>query len=134
MERHERNALKVASFLESHEKVQRVLYPGLPSHPQYELAKKQCTGFSGMVSFYLKGDEKQMQQFITSLKVFTLAESLGAVESLAEVPSLMTHASLPAEARQQLGITDSLIRLSVGIEQESDLVADLQQALEKVQL
>lgn len=134
MEKHQENALQVASYLESHEKVKQVLYPGLKSHPQHELALKQCSGFSGMLSFYLKGGEAQMQTFITSLQVFTLAESLGAVESLAEIPSLMTHASHPQEVREQLGITDSLVRLSIGIEDHRDLIADLEQALSKVTL
>lgn len=134
MERHQENALKVSRFLESHAKVERVLYPGLESHPQYELACRQCSGFSGMVSFYLKGGEPQMRAFITSLQVFTLAESLGAVESLAEIPSLMTHASHPPEVRQQLGITDSLVRLSVGIEDAKDLIHDLSQALDKMEI
>jgi cystathionine gamma-lyase len=134
MERHEKNALQVAAYLESHDKVDRVLYPGLKSHPQHELAKEQCSGFSGMVSLYLKGGESEMRSFITSLRVFTLAESLGAVESLAEIPSLMTHASHPPEVLAKLGITDSLVRLSVGIEDAQDLINDLEQALAKVQL
>jgi cystathionine gamma-lyase len=103
-----------------------VLHPYLPSHPQHTLAIKQTTGHSGMVSFYLKGDSRK---FLKALKVFTLAESLGGFESLAELPSVMTHASVPEDERIKLGITDQLIRLSVGLETEQDIIADLEQAL-----
>ncbi|XP_035217835.1 cystathionine gamma-lyase-like [Stegodyphus dumicola] len=133
MERHMQNAMAIAEFLEKHPAVEKVIYPGLKSYPQYELAKKQCTGFSGMVSFYLKGSLKEAKIFVGNLKVFLLAESLGSVESLAEIPSLMTHASVPKEQREQLGISDNLVRLSVGIEEETDLIADLNQALQKSQ-
>ncbi|XP_012233878.1 putative cystathionine gamma-lyase 2 [Linepithema humile] len=126
MQRHMENGLAVAKFLESHPNVERVFHPYLPSHPQHELAVKQSTGHSGMVSFYLKGNSKE---FLKALKVFTLAESLGGYESLAELPSVMTHASVPEDERAALGITDQLIRLSVGLESEQDLVADIQQAL-----
>ncbi|XP_055942977.1 cystathionine gamma-lyase-like [Argiope bruennichi] len=129
MERHMQNGQKVAEFLEQHKAVERVLYPGLKSYPQYELAQRQCTGTSGMVSFYIKGGLTEAQKFIKSLKVFLLAESLGSVESLAEIPSLMTHASVPSDQREKLGISDNLIRLSVGVESINDLIADLDQAL-----
>lgn len=102
---------------------------GLPSHPQHELAKRQCTGCPGMVSFYIKGTLKHAQTFLKSLKLFALAESLGGYESLAELPAIMTHASVPEKDRATLGISDTLIRLSVGLEDEKDLLEDLGQAL-----
>jgi cystathionine gamma-lyase len=129
MERHGSNALAVAKFLEAHENVSKVIYPGLDSHPQREIVKKQCRTGGGMVTFYVKGGLEAARKFLESVKVFTLAESLGAVESLAESPALMTHASVPAEQRALIGLTDELIRLSVGIEDEADLIADLAQAL-----
>lgn len=129
MRQHAANAMAVARFLEASPRVAQVIYPGLPSHPQHELARRQCRGYSGMVSFRIKGTLENAKIFLKHLKVFTLAESLGAVESLAELPSVMTHASVPAEQRAALGITDTLIRLSVGIEDEADLIADLDQAL-----
>ncbi|CAJ0586887.1 unnamed protein product, partial [Mesorhabditis spiculigera] len=129
MQRHYENALKVAEFLEKNERVERVLYPALPSHPQHEIHVKQTKGMSGMISFYLKGKLEHSRSFLSSLKVFTLAESLGGYESLAELPSVMTHASVPAEERAILGIGDNLIRLSVGIEEVEDLISDLDQAL-----
>lgn len=132
MERHQSNALKIAKYLESHPKVEKVIYPGLPSHDQYELCLKQCSGFSGMLSFYPKGTEEQTVKFTQNCKLFTLAESLGAVESLIEIPSLMTHASVPAELRKKLGITDNLIRLSVGIENVDDLIADLENSFKLI--
>lgn len=131
MERHMSNGLAVANFLEKHPHVERVIHPGLPSHPQHEIAKKQCSGYSGMVSFYIKGGLREANSFLSNLKLFALAESLGGIESLAELPSIMTHASVPAEQRKALGITDSLIRLSVGIEHVGDLIKDLDQALKK---
>lgn len=124
------NALAVASFLEQHAAVQKVLYPGLASHPQHALCTTQASGFGAMVTFYLKGDINTTRVFLKALKVFTLAESLGAVESLAECPAIMTHASVPPEVRAQLGISDTLIRLSVGIEGIEDLLQDLKSALE----
>ena len=126
MQQHMKNGLAVAKFLQSHPRVERVIHPYLPSHPQHELALKQTSGHSGMVSFYLKGDATK---FLKSLKLFTLAESLGGYESLAELPSIMTHSSIPAETRAVLGISDQLIRLSVGLETERDILADLDQAL-----
>lgn len=132
MERHKSNSLAVAKFLEAHSKVERVLHPGLPSHPQHELAKKQTYGHSGIMSFYIKGGLDESSAFLKALQVFTLAESLGGYESLAELPSVMTHASVPAEQRAVLGITDGLVRISVGLEDVEDLIVDLKQALEKV--
>lgn len=131
MEKHMANGLAVAKFLENHPHVEQVFHPLLPSHPQYELAKRQQTGHSGMVTFYINGDS---HKFLKALKIFTLAESLGGYESLAELPSVMTHASLTPEARDSLGINDQLIRLSVGLETESDLIADLDQALKASQM
>jgi cystathionine gamma-lyase len=132
MERHARNALAVARWLEGRPEVARVFYPGLRSHPQYALARRQMSGSGGMVSFVLREDRRTLARaktFLKSLRVFTCAESLGGVESLAEHPAIMTHASIPAERRQALGISDGLIRLSVGIEHVDDLLADLTQAL-----
>ncbi|OWF35533.1 cystathionine gamma-lyase-like [Mizuhopecten yessoensis] len=134
MKEHMKNGLAVAHFLEKHPCVVKVIHPGLPSHPQHELAKRQMRGFSGMVSFYIKGGLNEASIFLKKLKVFTLAESLGGFESLAELPSVMTHASVPAEEREQLGITDNLIRLSVGLEDEVDLLDDLDQALKSAAL
>lgn len=132
MKTHEQNAIKVASFLESHPKVERVIYPGLKSHPQHELAKKQMKGFSGMITFFLKGEITESRRFLENLKLFSLAESLGGVESLVDHPAIMTHASIPKTVREELGIYDNLIRLSVGIEDADDLISDLSKALEKV--
>jgi cystathionine gamma-lyase len=125
------NALAIAQWLESHPAVTRVIYPGLPSHPQHELAKRQMqNGFSGIVTFFIKGGLEPARRFLERCRLFTLAESLGGVESLVDHPGLMTHASIPAEKRAALGIDDSLIRLSVGIEDATDLIEDLRQALE----
>ena len=129
MQKHEMNAKAIAQFLSTHSAVSRVIYPGLTSHPDYAIAKTQMRGFGGMVSFELKGSLDHVKHFFAKLRLFTLAESLGGVESLTEHPALMTHASLPAAQRAALGITDQLIRLSVGIESEQDLVADLTNAL-----
>ncbi|KAF8364322.1 cth-2 [Pristionchus pacificus] len=129
MKAHYENALAVAQYLEKNERVEKVLYPALPSHPQHEVHRKQTKGMSGMMSFYLKGGLEESQRFFKAVKVFTLAESLGGYESLAELPSVMTHASVPEEDRAKLGITDNLIRLSVGIEDKDDLIADLENAL-----
>jgi len=124
------SSLHIAGWLEKHPKVERVLYPGLPSHPQHELAKRQMqNGYSGIVTFFTKGGLDGARSFLERLRIFTIAESLGGVESLVDHPGLMTHASIPADKRQALGIDDSLIRLSVGIEDVEDLLADLQQAL-----
>jgi cystathionine beta-lyase/cystathionine gamma-synthase len=129
VQRHCENGMKVAEYLNNHPKVKAVYYPGLPSHPNHELAKKQMKDFGGMVSFTFKtGAKADAIKFLESLKLFTLAESLGGVESLANHPALMTHASIPEEKRLEVGITDDLIRLSVGIEDIDDLLADLEQA------
>lgn len=131
MQAHMANATQIAVFLESNPRVEKVLYPELESHPQHELHKKQAKGMSGMMSFYLKGGLEESEEFLANLKIFTLAESLGGFESLAELPAKMTHASVPAEDRLKLGIGDNLIRLSVGIEDVDDLIQDLDQALKK---
>jgi cystathionine gamma-lyase len=130
MERHAQNAMKVAQFLATHPKVQKVTYPGLESHPQHALARKQMTGFGGMMTFDIKGGLEAARKFLKTVKIFACAESLGGVESLIEHPAIMTHASVPKETRELLGISDGLIRLSVGIEDAQDLVDDLKQALE----
>lgn len=131
VERHCFNGQKVAEFLEQHPLIDKVLYPGLTSHPHHELAKKQMKGgFGGMVSFTFKSGAKQDAiSFLEKLKVFTLAESLGGVESLANHPALMTHASIPAEKRAEIGVTDDMVRLSVGVEDIEDLIGDIEQAL-----
>src|SRR5262249_16551155 len=129
MERHCFNAQKLAYWLESHPKVTRVLYPGLKSHPQHALAKKQMSGFGGMISVELNCGMKETVRVLERCQIFTLAESLGGVESLIEHPAIMTHASIPTVQRERLGIKDNLIRLSVGIEDINDLIQDLSQAL-----
>ncbi len=131
MKKHEENALQIAQFLQEHPSVRRVYYPGLKSHPQYELAERQMEGFGGMLSFEIDGGLQHAKSFLSRLKIFSLAESLGGVESLIEHPALMTHASIPQKEREQIGITDSLIRISVGIEDVEDLIFDLEQALAK---
>ncbi|KAL0850998.1 hypothetical protein ABMA28_006891 [Loxostege sticticalis] len=128
MQRHRTSSLAIAKWLQQHPKVTEVMHPGLPTHPQHEIAKKQTSGHSGVFSFNHSGGLKESRKFLSSLKVFTLAESLGGYESLAELPSLMTHASVPEQQRAELGITDSLIRLSVGLEDTEDLIEDLSQA------
>jgi cystathionine gamma-lyase len=129
MERHAENAMAIARHLEKHAKVEKVIYPGLESHPQHALARKQMTGFGGMITFFIKGGLEDARRFLERVKIFTLAESLGGVESLIEHPAIMTHASIPAETRKSLGIHDNLIRISVGIEDLGDLKEDLDQAL-----
>ena len=129
MERHCRSAMKIATWLEGHDNVERVIYPGLASHPQHDLAKQQMPGYGGIVTFFIKGDLEDARRFLERCAVFSLAESLGGVESLVDHPAIMTHASVPAEARAELGISDTLIRLSVGIEHVDDLIADLDNAL-----
>jgi cystathionine gamma-lyase len=128
MERHDSNARTLAAWLESHRQVAKVIYPGLESHPQHALAKRQQRGFGGMISFVLKGGLDESRRFLSACKIFTLAESLGGVESLIEHPAIMTHASVPAETRANLGIVDGFIRLSVGIEDVADLKSDLEGA------
>ncbi|MBU6376553.1 MAG: PLP-dependent transferase, partial [Bdellovibrionales bacterium] len=130
MDRHAQNALEIAKALEKHPKIEKVIYPGLESHPQHAIAKKQMTGFGGMITFFLKGGLPEARLFLEKLRIFTLAESLGGVESLIEHPAIMTHASIPPETRKELGIHDNLIRVSVGIEEVKDLLSDLEQALQ----
>ncbi|MBI3074076.1 MAG: cystathionine gamma-synthase [Deltaproteobacteria bacterium] len=129
MERHAANAAEVAAFLSSHRGVSRVIYPGLASHPQHALAKRQQRGMGGMVSFELLGGVEAARRFLSATRIFALAESLGGVESLCESPPLMTHASIPPDVRRAIGIADGLIRLSVGVEHIDDLITDLQRAL-----
>lgn len=129
MERHGENALAIAKWAESHPKIEKVLYPGLPSHPQHELAKRQMDGFSGIVTIFIKGGLKETRTFMERTKLFALAESLGGVESLSTHPAIMTHASIPREIREKIGITDNMVRLSVGVENIDDLIADLEAAL-----
>jgi len=132
MQRHCENGSAVAAYLVKHPKVKEVYFPGLENHPSYEIAKKQMKDFGGMVSFKLKDEtQKATFTFLENTKIFTLAESLGGVESLVNHPTTMTHGSIPEEERLKIGITDSLIRLSVGIEDVEDLLEDLEQALDK---
>lgn len=129
MKEHQANAMRLAQWLSEHDQVEKVIYPGLPSHPHHELAKSQMSGFGGMVSFVVKGGLEQARAVLENTKVFLLAESLGGVESLIEHPAIMTHASIPKERRDEIGISDGLIRLSVGIEAYEDLQKDLATAL-----
>jgi len=131
MRQHGQSGLAVAQYLEQHPAVERVLHPGLPSHPQHELHKRQTSGSSGMLSFYIRGGLAESKAFLQALKLVTLAESLGGYESLAELPCLMTHASVCAEERARLGITDALVRLSVGLEETQDVIDDITQALKQ---
>ncbi|CAF3376849.1 unnamed protein product [Rotaria socialis] len=131
MKQHMASALTIAQYFEKSKYIERVIYPGLESHPQYALYKEQMSGFSGMISMYLKGDEvEKSRRFLKHLKLFTTAESLGGYESLVELPAVMTHASVPEEHRRQLGITDGLIRMSVGLENVQDLLEDIEDALQ----
>ena len=132
MEKHCENAFEIATFLEEHEAIEKIYYPGLSNHPNHEIAKKQMNGFGGMITIVLKGGLKTATTFLERTKIFALAESLGGVESLIEHPALMTHASVPTEVRKDLGIEDGLVRLSVGIESVEDLLDDLNQALSAV--
>jgi len=129
MERHCQNALKIAEYLSNHSKVDRVIYPGLKSHPQRDLAKKQMNGYGGIVTFTLRDGKAETADFLRKLDLIALAESLGGVESLINQPAVMTHASMQREERERLGVTDNLLRLSVGIEDIEDLREDLEQAL-----
>ncbi|WP_417657078.1 cystathionine gamma-synthase [Pseudidiomarina aestuarii] len=129
MQHHNQAAMKLAEWLDQHPQVEKVIYPGLPSHPQHELAKRQMSGFGGMISILLKGDINKARRFLESVEIFALAESLGGVESLIEHPAIMTHASIPKENREKLGILDNFVRISVGIEDLDDLIADLDRAL-----
>ncbi len=129
MRQHEENALAVANFLSEHPRVEKVYYPGLPTHPGHDLAKRQMSGFGGMVSFQFKGDYDDVDKVVRRLKIFSFAESLGGVESLVCHPASMTHGSIPREIREARGLTDTLLRLSIGLEDSEDLLADLEQAL-----
>jgi cystathionine gamma-lyase len=132
MERHCANALEIARWLEEQPKVKSVSYPGLKSHPQHDLARQQMRGFGGMVTITLKTDLEGTKRFLENTELFALAESLGGVESLINHPALMTHGSIPPEQREALGISDSLVRLSVGVEDVRDLIGDLQTAFEAI--
>ena len=129
MQRHEESAMQVATFLESHAKIERVLYPGLPSHPQHAVAKAQMSGFSGMITFELTGGTEAGKQLMNHVKLCGLAESLGSVETMITHPASMTHADVPPEDRLRRGLTDGLVRLSVGVEDVEDIILDLEQAL-----
>jgi len=129
MKHHNQAAMELAQWLEQHPQVEKVIYPGLTSHPQHELAKQQMSGFGGMISILLKGDLEKARRFLETVEIFALAESLGGVESLIEHPAIMTHASIPKENREKLGILDNFVRISVGIEDLDDLKADLDKAL-----
>ena len=129
MRTHCENAQRIAEWLEGHDRVERVIYPGLRSHPQHDLAKRQMNGFGGMITLLVKGGLAETTRFLERCRVFALAESLGGVESLIEHPAIMTHASVPPQQRAELGIADNLVRLSVGVEDADDLISDLQQAL-----
>ena len=131
MERHEKNAIAVAEYLEKHTAVRRVYYPGLKSHPGHQIALRQMEGFGGMVSFEINGGVEAVDSFLRNARVFSLAESLGGVDSLVEHPATMSHASMPEDFRESVGITDDLIRLSVGLEGVEDLTQDLEQALKR---
>ena len=132
MEKHAENAMEIAHFLSKHKKVKKVIYPGLSGHPQHALAKRQMSGFGGMVTFFLQGGIRLSHTFLSSVKLFTLAESLGGVESLIEHPAIMTHASVPKKVREKIGLADNLIRISVGIEDVRDLIKDLKGAFRAV--
>ena len=129
MKRHEENAIAIADYLKGHPMIERVFYPGLSSHPGHEIARRQMKGFGGVVSFELKGGTQAVNSFLRKTRVFALAESLGGVASLAEHPATMSHASMPEDYRQKVGITEELVRLSVGLENIDDLIDDLSQAL-----
>ena len=129
MERHSENAIVIAQWLDRHPKIERVIYPGLPSHPQHYLARRQMSGYGGMIAAVVKGGEEESRRFLERCELFTLAESLGGVESLIEHPAIMTHASVPEEVRLSLGISEGLVRISVGIEDVDDLIRDLDSAL-----
>jgi len=134
MERHNYNAKKIAEFLESNNKIEKVIYPGLESHEQYSLAKKQMKGYGGIVSFYIKADINKTKVFLENCQIFSLAESLGGVESLIEHPAIMTHGSIDKNLRDKLGITDNFVRASVGIEDVEDLIEDLNYALKEARV
>ena len=132
MERHEKNAMIIARFLETHPNVEKVFYPGLETHQGYELAKKQMTGFGGIVSFMIKGGKNEANEFFKKLKIFQLADSLGGVESLVNYSAIMSHSSFPTDLRNKIGVTDNFIRISVGIENHEDLIEDIKNALDGI--
>ncbi|MGX5174492.1 cystathionine gamma-synthase [Aliikangiella sp. IMCC44653] len=132
MQRHNQSGIRIAQWLTAHPKIESVYFPGLPEHPQFDLANRQMRGYGGMISILVKGGEKAASQFMQNMKIFALAESLGGVESLVNHPAIMTHASVPKEVRKKLGIANNLVRLSVGIEDVEDLIEDIRQALEKI--
>jgi len=132
MQRHNQSGIRIAQWLTAHPKVERVYFPGLAEHPQFELANRQMQGYGGMISILVKGGQKAASQFMQNLQIFALAESLGGVESLVNHPAIMTHASVPKDIRKKLGIEDNLVRLSVGIEDPEDLISDLRQALDRI--
>jgi cystathionine gamma-lyase len=134
MERHVRSASNLAAWLESRPEVERVIYPGLASHPHHELAMRQMKGPGGMISFVVKGGENAARALLRTVRIFVCAESLGGVESLIELPAVMTHGSIPKAQREALGISDGLIRISVGIEDEGDLRRDLETALDAARI
>ena len=129
MERHSSNALAIAKHFENHKEIAEVIYPGLESHPQHALASQQMNGFGGIISMNISAGLEKSKSFLEKTTIFSLAESLGGVESLIEHPALMTHASLPKDRREAIGITDGLVRLSVGLESLDDLIEDIEQAL-----
>lgn len=132
MKQHNESGLRIAQWLDTHPKVQKVIYPGLPSHPQHHLAKRQMFGSGGMISIFLDGDIAITKKFLENIEIFSLAESLGGVESLIEHPAIMTHASIPPEQRQELGIHDNFIRLSIGIEDTEDLISAMNSAFSTI--
>ena len=132
MEEHCKNAQIMAEYLNTHAKIEKVLYPGLKTHPGHDIARKQMRGFGGMISIYVKGDLAAVKRLCKSLKIFICAESLGGVESLIQVPAIMTHASVPLEVRKKIGIEDNLVRISVGIESIEDLLKDMDDGLAMV--
>ena len=132
MQQHNKSGIRISQWLTAHPKVEAVYFPGLPEHPQFDLANEQMSGYGGMISILVKGGQKAASQFMQNLKIFALAESLGGVESLVNHPAIMTHASVPKEMRKKLGIADNLVRLSVGIEDVEDLIEDIRQALDSL--
>jgi cystathionine gamma-lyase len=132
MKQHEKNAFEIARFLEQHPKVEKVVYPGLESHPHHQIAKEQMSGYGGMITFFIKGGLDGARTFLENVDLFVLAESLGGVESLIESPAIMTHASIPKAEREKIGLSDNLIRVSVGIEEVEDLIEDMKHAFDKV--
>jgi cystathionine gamma-lyase len=129
MRQHQENAVAVAEYLAGHPAVDRVFYPGLQTHPGHDIARRQMKGFGGMVSFEIRGGQIEAESFLRELEIFTIAESLGGVTSLAELPATMSHASMPPEFREKVGISERLVRLSIGLENKADLIDDLKRGL-----